>query len=99
MDNKKAFKKLQKQLKKLKKSNRKDSGFSANAPIADVLHWVKDNSVNQTKSSKIHQYQNDFDVFDLSSVYQAYKSPACKKCPALNNGMCKCALKRINKVA
>ena len=23
------------------------------------------------------------------------KSPACKKCPALNNGLCKCALKRF----
>jgi len=44
-------------------------------------------------------YSNDFDAADLSSAYTPYKSVACKKCPALTNGLCTCALKKMSKVA
>lgn len=44
-------------------------------------------------------YTNDFNAADLSSAYTPYKSIACKKCPALSNGLCKCALKQMHKVA
>lgn len=39
------------------------------------------------------------DTVSLDEVYRPYKSSPCKKCPALAGGMCKCALKRMNKVA
>ncbi|OBT15544.1 hypothetical protein A9264_12820 [Vibrio sp. UCD-FRSSP16_10] len=29
-----------------------------------------------------------------ANLYVAFKSPACKRCPALKNGICKCAAKR-----
>ena len=41
----------------------------------------------------------ELDTVSLNEVYRPYKSSPCKKCPALAGGMCKCALKRINKVA
>lgn len=44
-------------------------------------------------------YTNDFNAADLSSAYRPYKSVACKKCPALSSGLCKCALKQMQKVA
>ncbi|MEZ8823098.1 hypothetical protein AB6E04_01980 [Vibrio amylolyticus] len=35
----------------------------------------------------------------LPAIDVPYKSPACKRCPALANGLCKCAMKRIPKSA
>ncbi|TEW50695.1 hypothetical protein [Psychromonas algicola] len=90
MNEKKTLKKLQ---KKLKKNKVKKNKASFESPIVEILSLFED--AKKPKNIDI----NYLDTSDLNIFYKPYKSEACKKCPALKNGMCKCALKKMNKVA
>ncbi|MGF1765344.1 hypothetical protein [Aliivibrio kagoshimensis] len=64
------------------------------APLTPVLSWFNEGGVTesyqseQPKTNKIR-----------SIAYLPLKSPPCKRCPALSNGVCKCALKQMAKSA
>lgn len=88
MDNKKAFKALTNKIKELQRNQHRQQ----QEPKQYQQHEYK-----QLKSSL--SFTNDFNAADLSSAYTPYKSVACKKCPALSNGLCKCALKQMHRVA
>ncbi|WP_299668739.1 hypothetical protein [uncultured Psychromonas sp.] len=88
MDNKKAFKALTNKIKELQRNQHRQ----LQEPKQYQQHEYK-----QLKSSL--SFTNDFNAADLSSAYTPYKSVACKKCPALSNGLCKCALKQMHRVA
>lgn len=83
MDNKKAFKALTNKIKELQRNQYRQQ---------------QEPQKYQNLETSL-SFTNDFNAADLSSAYTPYKSVACKKCPALSNGLCKCALKRMNKVA
>jgi len=86
MDNKKAFKALTSKLKELQR-NQHQQGLQRHQQHED----------EQPKAGL--SFTNDFNAADLSSAYTPYKSVACKKCPALSKGLCKCALKQMHRVA
>ncbi|WP_028868410.1 hypothetical protein [Psychromonas arctica] len=88
MDNKKAFKALTDKIKELQRNQYRQQ----QAP-----QQYQQNKYQHLKPSL--SFTNDFNTADLSSAYIPYKSVACKKCPALSNGLCKCALKQMHKVA
>jgi hypothetical protein len=90
MNEKKALKKLKKRLKKYRT---KKSNASFESPIVEILSLFED--AKKSKSIDIDYLHTS----DLNIFYRPYKSDACKKCPALNNGICKCALKKMNKAA
>ena len=93
MNEKKALKKLHKKLKKHKAKKNKAIQSSFESPIVEILSLFED-----TKKSKSMDIDY-LDTSDLNVFYKPYKADACKKCPALNSGMCKCALKKMSKVA
>ena len=67
--------------------------------IALNLVDIETSELNQMNKEVLEIEIAELDTVHLDEVYRPYKSSPCKKCPALAGGMCKCALKRINKVA
>lgn len=105
-------KKLNKQLKKVQKIQRKIAKIMPSAANTaskrKVPSKVSHRFIEQAQSNSKHTKAalnidvielETFDRVELDSVYKPYKSSPCKKCPALASGMCKCALKRINRAA
>lgn len=52
----------------------------------------KDNSIDISTLLK-----NSYPKIELSILQSPYKSPPCKRCPALEKGICKCVKKRLTK--
>ncbi|MCP4322815.1 MAG: hypothetical protein GY787_13400 [Alteromonadales bacterium] len=82
----------------------KQSGLEAlreiKTPLNPILSWF-DEAPAITLSSKIatnvwqDKTTTDNNHQTRSLARLPLKSPPCKKCPALNKGLCKCALKRF----
>lgn len=70
------------------KSDSEKSSYSEARRRKEKL-WKNHGLVSKTKSTPA----------TLPSIDVPYKSPACKRCPALSNGLCKCAMKRVPKSA
>lgn len=59
--------------------------------------------LKKIKKNKLKNKVIDFDKLikkshhkiDLEFLHTPIKSPACKQCPALDKGICKCARKRL----
>ncbi len=71
------------------------------APLNPILSWfdeVPAIALRSRPSASIAEAnkstgQNNCPTISLARL--PLKSPPCKKCPALNDGLCKCALKRF----
>ena len=104
MSEKKALKNIQ---KKLKKHSGKKARTSSETAIVDILSLLDktpqlkqlNKKSNQINNPKKYDDTYHLDISDLSAFYRPYKSKACSKCPALKRGLCKCALKKIKKIA
>ncbi|WP_441257544.1 hypothetical protein ACS18Q_06245 [Vibrio sp. Vf1514] len=76
------------------------------APLNPLLSWFGGINVSggvtsaspRSKVSAIKQSANDASpIFAIKSVgHLPLKSPPCKRCPALSNGICKCAAKKFS---
>ncbi|GAL17466.1 hypothetical protein JCM19235_6015 [Vibrio maritimus] len=77
------------------------------APLTPVLSWLNGGqgtnwSPSQTSISSLPQNKrsaNDGAPKINSIAYLPLKSPPCKRCPALSNGICKCAAKKFKLTA
>lgn len=76
------------------------------APLNPLLSWFGGINVSggvtstspRSNVSAIKQSANDASsIFAIKSVgHLPLKSPPCKRCPALSNGICKCAAKKFS---
>lgn len=82
----------------------KQSGLEAlseiKAPLNPILSWFDEaQTITLRSKPSVSRTQieasmsNNRQTISLASL--PLKSPPCKKCPALNSGLCKCALKRF----
>lgn len=81
------------------------AAYELAAPLNPLLSWFNDAGgvVDFTTSNKMattplpKQSANDAaPAFSVKSVgHLPLKSPPCKRCPALTNGICKCAAKKF----
>ncbi|OLQ95058.1 hypothetical protein BIY21_07515 [Vibrio ponticus] len=77
------------------------------APFNPVLSWFNDGNVitlppvgfASTTSVETNKKSADARPNMKSIVHLPMKSPPCKRCPALSNGVCKCAAKKLQKSA
>ncbi|PKG38441.1 hypothetical protein CXF74_13135 [Psychromonas sp. Urea-02u-13] len=58
-----------------------------------LKRFKKDKSKDNIDLSKLLKKSNH--KIDISFLNTPLKSPACKRCPALEKGICKCAKKRL----
>ncbi|GAD80236.1 hypothetical protein [Vibrio ezurae] len=72
-------------------------------PLLPVLSWFNDHQhkIEVVESPLREQLENSTSSSkpipspQKSILHVALKSPPCKRCPALQNGICKCAAKRF----
>lgn len=71
-----------------------------------TLSWVDGDSSGKVKQLKTPNSMNRAKApvskptsSAIPAINVPYKSPACKRCPALAKGLCKCAMKRVPKSA
>ncbi|GAB3514594.1 hypothetical protein [Photobacterium alginatilyticum] len=70
-------------------------------PFNPVLSWFREGGELQFSASSLPSFRSVIKLPSSLNAKQALvrvplKSPACKRCPALNNGVCKCAAKKFN---
>lgn len=70
------------------------------APLNPILSWFDEaRTITLRSKPSINIAPVELSVStqrrSLSLASLPLKSPPCKKCPALNSGLCKCALKRF----
>ncbi|OLQ70489.1 hypothetical protein BIT28_27100 [Photobacterium proteolyticum] len=70
-------------------------------PLNPVLSWFREGGELQFSASSSPSFRSAIKLPSSSNAKQTLvrvplKSPACKRCPALNNGICKCAAKKFN---
>ncbi|AGH80514.1 hypothetical protein PCNPT3_02860 [Psychromonas sp. CNPT3] len=77
-------------------------------PLLPIISWFNDTNntldsntfqekkqktKNKNKDPKKTKKENEKRLNIVTFSSKAFKNPPCKKCPALNKGLCKCALK------
>ncbi|MCK6261762.1 hypothetical protein KP803_00580 [Vibrio sp. ZSDE26] len=101
---KKEIKQLEKQLKLLKREYKdvKEKEKSAKSSVKKIAtrftKCTETNAQSNLNEQRIIPVPNQIPYsLQVSTpvIFRPFKNPPCKRCPALTNGICKCAMKRL----